>query len=63
MHSYITYELYRERLAQFEREAELRRHLPRRERRGLRRFSGSIPRFRRRARLVAGAGAEAQPCR
>ena len=63
MHSYIAYELYRERLAQIERDAEIRRQLPRRERRGVRRLSASISRFRRRAQPVAPAEPHAQPCR
>ena len=63
MNSYVAYELYRERLAQYEREAEVRRHLPKRQRRWLARFGLSLPRFRKRAPVVvARAVAEARPC-
>lgn len=60
--SYIAYELYRERLAQFEREAEIRRHLPTRERRWSKRFSSLLPRSRKPAPLVPPVAAEARPC-
>ena len=62
MHSYIAYELYRQRLAQYEREAEVRRQLPKREHRWLRRFGSLLPRSRRRAPVVARTAAEAHPC-
>ena len=62
MHSYIAYELYRERLAQIERDAEIRRQLPRRKRRGSR--HSRVPAwFRRRAQPVVHTATHAQPCR
>ena len=63
MHPYFFSLLYRERLAQFEREAEIRRLLPKRERRSLKRFASLLPHARRRALLVAPATAEACTCR
>ncbi len=54
--------LYRERLAQFEREAEIARHLPKRERRGLKQFRSWLPGSQRRAPLITRTAAEARPC-
>ena len=62
MHPYFFSLLYRERLAEFERQAEIRRHLPKRESRRLPRFGSLLTRFRRHAPVVASAGAEARPC-
>lgn len=62
MHHLIFLELHRQRVAQFEREAEIRRQLPKREGGWLKRFSMPVPRSRRRARLVARAAAEARTC-
>ena len=62
MHPYFFSLLYRERLAQFEREAEYRRHLPRRERRGLRRFGSLRPTSRRLEPLVPPVAVKARPC-
>ena len=62
MHPYLFSLLYRERLAQFEREAEIRRHLPRREHRWPKRFASLLPMSRWRAPVVATAAAKAHPC-
>ena len=62
MHHFIAYELHRQWLAQFEREAEIRRQLPKREHRWVKQFDSLLPRSRRRAPLVAHAAAEARPC-
>ena len=62
MHSYIAYELYRQRLAQYEREAEVRRQLPKREHRWLRRSGSLFARWRRPAPVVARTAAETRPC-
>ncbi len=62
MHPYFFSLLYRERLAQFEREAEYRRHLPRRERRWPKRFASLFTRLRRPAPLAPPVVAEARPC-
>ena len=59
MQAYIAYELYRQRVAEFEREAELRRRLPKRESGRLRGFALTHLRLRRRAPLVARASAGA----
>jgi len=62
MHPYFFSLLYRERLAQFEREAEIRRYLPKREHRWPKRFASWLPRSRRPAPLVPPVVAEARPC-
>ena len=62
MHPYFFSLLYRERLAQFEREAEIRRLLPKRERRSLKQFGSLLPRSRRRAQVVVPSVTEARPC-
>jgi hypothetical protein len=62
MHPYFFSLLYRERLAQFEREAEYRRHLPKRERRLLRHVGSLLTRSRRPAPLVPPIAAKARPC-
>jgi hypothetical protein len=62
MHPYFFSLLYRERLAQYEREAEYRKHLPKREHRFLKRFASLLSRSRRRAPVVATAAAKAHPC-
>ena len=67
MHPYFFSQLYRERLAQFEREAEYRRHLPKRERRLLRQVGSLLMRSHRTVPIVtvpivAPVTAEARPC-
>ena len=63
MHHLIVLELHRQQVAQWEREAEVRRHLPKRERGWLKRFSFHPLLSRRRARLVARAPVGACTCR
>ena len=63
MDPYLFSQLYRERLAQFEREAQYRRDLPKRERRLLRQVSSLLMGSRRPARLVPTTAAEACTCR
>ncbi len=62
MHPYFFSLLYRERLAYYEREAEYRRQLPKRERHLLERFGSLLPTSRRRTTVVTGASAGARPC-
>lgn len=62
MHYLVAYEIYRQRVAQFEREAEVRRLLPQRERQRLTRFGSLLTTSRSRAPVVARAAAEARPC-
>ena len=62
MNPYYFSLVYRERLAEFERQAEIRRHLPKREHRSLRRFGSLLTRSRRPAPVVAPITAEAHPC-
>ena len=62
MHPYFFSLLYPERLAQFEREAKYRRHLPKQDRRLLKRFVSLVSRSRRRAPVVTAASASARPC-
>jgi hypothetical protein len=62
MHPYFFSQLYRERLAQYDREAEYRRHLPKRERRLLRHVGSLLTRSHRPVPLVASAGAKAHTC-
>ena len=66
MHPYFFSQLYRERLAEFERQAEYRRHLRKRERPSLKRFGSLLAQSRRRvptaAPLVPPVAAEARPC-
>ena len=62
MHPYFFSVIYRERLAQFEREAEIRRHLPKRERPRLKQFRSLLPGSPKRAPVVARTAAEARPC-
>ena len=50
LYSLFAQEVHRDWLAQQERDAELRRLLPKRERRGLPHISLSAPRFRRQPR-------------
>ena len=63
MHPYVTYILYRERLAQFEREAEIRRHLPKREHPRLKRFGSLRPVTRRRPPVVSPTALDTCSCR
>lgn len=63
MHPYFFSQLSRERLAQFEREAQYRRDLPKRERRLLRQVGSRLMRSLRTARLVPATTAEACTCR
>jgi hypothetical protein len=60
MYHLIILELHRQSVAQWEREAEVRRQLPTRERGWLKRFVLQVPRSRRRAQLVARAAPEAR---
>ena len=63
MHPYLFSVIYRERLAQFERDAERRRQLPKPEPRPLRtRFGSLLSRSRRRTPVVTRTTAEARPC-
>jgi len=62
MHPYVAFILYQERLAEFERKAEIQRRLPGREPGEPKRFSSLLPRPRRRAPHVAPAAAKAHPC-
>ena len=62
MHPYFFSQLYRERLAEFEREAEIRRLLPKRESHRLKRFASVLTRSRRTVPTVAPVAAEARPC-
>lgn len=63
MYHLIILELHRQSVAQWEREAEVRRQLPQRERGWLKRFGLQVPRSRRRARLVARAAGDPHTCR
>ncbi len=62
MNSYIAYELYRQRVAEYEREAEIRRNLPKREHRRMAQFRSLLPGHRRRVPLVARTATKARPC-
>ena len=56
MYDYFAYEMHRERLAQFERDAELRRMTPKRTARRLPHLSLPLPRLRRRHELGTHGG-------
>ena len=62
MHPYFFSLLYRERLAQFEREAEYRRHFSKEKSHRLKRFASVLTRSRRHAPVVSPVVAEARPC-
>jgi hypothetical protein len=62
MHPYFFSLLYRERVAQYERDAEYRRHFPKQKSHRLKRFVSLFTRLRRRTRTVAPVAAEARPC-
>lgn len=62
MHPYIAYELYRQKLAELDRKAELHRMLPKRESL-LRRLSTSLTRLRPQPRPAAGTARQAPACR
>jgi hypothetical protein len=51
VYDYFAYEMHKERLAQFEREAALSRMSPKRTPRRLRHLSVPLPRLRRRTQL------------
>ena len=62
MHPYFFSLVYRERLAQYEREAELRRQLPKQDHRLLTWFGSLLTGSRKRAPVVTNATAGAHPC-
>lgn len=62
MHHLIILELHRQTVAQWEREADVRRQLPEREGGWLTRFTPHLPKSRRRAQMVARAAVEARTC-
>jgi hypothetical protein len=65
MHPYFFSLLYRERLAQFEREAEYRRHFPKEAKQAnhrFKRFASALTRSRRTAPTAAPVASEAHPC-
>ena len=59
MHPYFFSLLYRERLAQFEREAQYRRHLPKQKSHRLKRLASVLTRSRP---LVPPVAVKARPC-
>jgi hypothetical protein len=66
MHPYFFSQRYREQLAYYERQAEIRRNLRKRERQPLKRFGSLLARSPRRSAastsFVPPAKAEARPC-
>ncbi len=62
MHPYFFSLLYREQLAEYERQAEYRRHIPRQKGHLVKRFVSMVTRSRRSAATVPPVAAEARPC-
>jgi hypothetical protein len=58
MHPYFFYVIHRQRMAELERQAEVRRQLPQRERRSLPRVGSVLARLH----LHTPVAAEARPC-